>query len=318
MTVVADRPTLDGSQGTETAGGDGILAPRRTAASGRRRLAVCVAAALGAILVTATAAGDSIIAQTIPGHWRLTWSDEFIGPPGTAPDPALWRPHTGGHGWGNEEREMHTADTANAALDGNGHLAITARRDTSGVHTCWYGPCTYTSARLTTLGTFSPQYGRIEARIRLPHGRGMWPAFWMLGANGAEVGWLNGGEIDIMENVGHDMRTVFGSLHGPGPRYGKNGLTAAYRLPGGASFADDFHTFAVTWAPDTISWFVDGHRYQTRTPADTGSDGWVFNHPFFLVLNLAVGGTWPGDPDTRTPFPQSMLVDYVRIYEPAG
>jgi len=260
---------------------------------------------------------DPAAPQPAAGQWQLAWADEFTGPAGAAPDPATWRPDTGGDGWGNSEREYYTADPANAALDGAGHLAITARRDATGTHTCWYGPCAYTSARLTTLGTFTQQYGRIDARIRLPQGQGIWPAFWMLGANNAAVGWPNAGEIDVMENIGQDMRTVHGSLHGPGPGYADNANTAAYRLPPGQSFADDFHVFTITWAQDTISWYVDGHRYQTRTPADAGPGGWVFNSPFYLLLNLAVGGTWPGDPDAGTDFPQTMLVDYIRVYTAA-
>lgn len=146
----------------------------------------------------------------------------------------------------------------------------------------------------------------------MPRGQGMWPAFWMLGADFGQVGWPASGEIDIMENVGFEPSTVHGTLHGPGYS-GGNGIGAGYTLPGGEQFADDFHTFAVDWAPDRISWSVDGQVYQTRTPADTGGNPWVFNKPFFLILNLAVGGDWPGPPDGNTTFPQELVVDYVRV-----
>jgi hypothetical protein len=153
--------------------------------------------------------------------------------------------------------------------------------------------------------------------MKIPRGQGMWPAFWMLGNDIGQVGWPNSGEIDVMENVGFEPSTVHGTLHGPGYS-GTGGIGAAYTLPGGQKFADAFHTFAVDWSPEAITWSVDGTVYQRRTPADLGGQKWVFNKPFFLILNLAVGGYWPGDPDGSTVLPQQLLVDYVRVSTDSG
>jgi beta-glucanase (GH16 family) len=242
----------------------------------------------------------------------LTWSDEFNGVAGTAPDSGKWVRESGGSGWGNNELQYYTSSTSNAAMDGNGHLVITARKENPAGYGCWYGSCQYTSARLNTAGRFTQAYGRFEARIKVPRGQGLWPAFWMLGDNIGSVGWPASGEIDVMENVGYEPGTVHGSLHGPGYS-GGNPLTGWYTLPGGAALADSFHTFAVDWVPDSVTFYIDGIQYQRRTPADTSSP-WVFNHPFFLILNVAVGGNWPGSPNASTSFPQQMVVDYVRVY----
>ncbi|KOU29712.1 1,3-beta-glucanase [Streptomyces sp. WM6372] len=240
-----------------------------------------------------------------------TFSDEFDGPAGAAADPGKWQTETGDN-VNNHERQYYTAGNRNAALDGQGHLVITARRENPGNYACWYGRCEYTSARLNTAGRFTQAYGHVEARLKVPRGQGMWPAFWMLGNDIGQVGWPNSGEIDVMENVGFEPSTIHGTLHGPGYS-GSGGIGAAYTLPGGQAFADAFHTFAVDWAPDAISWSVDGAVYQRRTPADLGGRTWAFNKPFFLILNLAVGGYWPGDPDGGTAFPQQLVVDHVRV-----
>nr|WP_239088346.1 glycoside hydrolase family 16 protein [Planosporangium mesophilum] len=241
----------------------------------------------------------------------LTFADEFNGAAGTAPDSSKWVRETGGGGWGNQELEYYTTSTSNAALDGNGNLVITARRENPAGYSCWYGSCQYTSARLTTNGKFTQAYGRFEARIKIPRGQGMWPAFWMLGNNIGSVGWPNSGEIDIMENVGKEPNAVHGSLHGPGYS-GGNPLTGTYNL--GRPFADDFHTFAVDWTPGAVAWSVDGVQYLRHTSAETNGNPWVFDHPFFMILNVAVGGVWPGSPDGSTVFPQQMVIDYVRVY----
>ncbi|MFF3935106.1 family 16 glycosylhydrolase, partial [Streptomyces phaeofaciens] len=241
----------------------------------------------------------------------VTFSDEFDGPAGSAVDGSKWQIETGDN-VNNHERQYYTAGNRNAALDGQGHLAITARRENPGNYQCWYGRCEYTSARLNTAGRFTTTYGRVEARMKIPRGQGMWPAFWMLGNDIGQVGWPNSGEIDVMENVGFEPSTVHGTLHGPGYS-GSGGIGAGYSLPGGQAFADAFHTFAVDWSPNAITWSVDGTVYQRRTPADLGGRQWVFDKPFFLILNLAVGGYWPGDPDGGTAFPQQLLVDYVRV-----
>ncbi|MEV6108011.1 family 16 glycosylhydrolase [Streptomyces sp. NPDC051940] len=241
----------------------------------------------------------------------VTFEDTFDGPAGAAADGGKWLIETGDN-VNNHERQYYTAGSANAALDGQGNLVITARRENPGNYQCWYGRCEYTSARLNTSGRFTQTYGHVEARMKIPRGQGMWPAFWMLGNDIGSVGWPASGEIDVMENVGFEPSTVHGTLHGPGYS-GAEGIGGAYTLPGGGAFADAFHTFAVDWAPDAITWSVDGNVYQRRTPADLGGDPWVFNKPFFLILNLAVGGYWPGDPDGSTVFPQRLVVDYVRV-----
>ncbi|MFJ7999322.1 ricin-type beta-trefoil lectin domain protein [Streptomyces sp. NPDC096310] len=241
----------------------------------------------------------------------VTFNDDFNGPAGSAVDGSKWQIETGDN-VNNHERQFYTAGNNNAALDGQGNLVITARRENPGNYQCWYGRCEYTSARLNTSGKFTSTYGHVEARMKVPRGQGMWPAFWMLGNDIGSVGWPNSGEIDVMENVGFEPGTVHGTLHGPGYS-GSGGIGAGYTLPGGQAFADAFHTFAVDWAPDSITWSVDGNVYQRRTPADLGGRAWAFNKPFFLILNLAVGGYWPGDPDGSTPFPGQLVVDYVRV-----
>ncbi|GHK02788.1 ricin-type beta-trefoil lectin domain protein [Streptomyces sp. NPDC003753] len=271
----------------------------------------------GLVLLVASALAAAVLITTGPVTNRasaataaVTWSDDFDGSAGSAPDPAKWTLETGGSGNGNHELQYYTAGNRNAALDGDGHLVITARKNTDPGLQCWNGPCQYTSARLNTARSFTQAYGHFEARIKIPRGRGVWPAFWMLGDGGAR--WPDNGEIDVMENVGHEPGVVHGTIHGPGYS-GSGGIGAAYTLPGGKAFADDFHVFAVDWSPTTITWTVDGHAYETRTPSDLGGKKWVYDHPFFLILNLAVGGDWPGSPDATTSFPQTMVIDYVHV-----
>ncbi|GEC02620.1 hydrolase [Streptomyces spinoverrucosus] len=275
-----------------------------------RLLRRCLLGALSAVLLASAAVAAP--AQAEPAGVRaVTFSDTFDGPAGAAVDSSKWQIETGDN-VNNHERQYYTSGTNNAALDGQGHLVITARKENPGNYQCWYGRCEYTSARLNTAGKFTAQYGHIEARMKIPRGQGMWPAFWMLGHDLGDVGWPDSGEIDIMENVGFEPSTVHGTIHGPG-YFGSGGIGAAYSLPNGQAFADGFHTFAVDWAPDSITWSVDGTVYQRRTPADLGGRQWVFNKPFFLILNLAVGGYWPGDPDGSTVFPQQLVVDHVSV-----
>ena len=244
---------------------------------------------------------------------RLIWSDDFSGSAGAAPNSAKWQLESGGGGWGNDELEYYTGRPNNVSLDGGGHLAITARAET------YTGPDgvtrNYTSARIQTKGLFATAYGRIEARIKLPAGRGLWPAFWALGQGIDTIGWPWCGEFDVMENLGSDPFTVYGSIHGPqaGARRGQYGLTTAVRSR--SSLATGFHTYGVTWSPDRIVFSLDGVAYSTRTPASLApGQRWVFNQRFFLLLNLAVGGDWPGSPGAGTHFPATMLVDWVRVY----
>ena len=246
--------------------------------------------------------------------WTLVWSDEFDGRKGAAVDSRKWSFDIGGKGWGNHELETYTNRTANAHLD-RGSLVITALKET------FKGPDNitrnFTSARILTKNKFSQTYGRFEARIKIPYGQGIWPAFWLLGDNIDVARWPTCGEIDIMENIGKEPSIVHGTFHGPGYS-GAGGIGAAYKLAGGKKFSDDFHVFSLEWEPNVLRFYVDGVLYKTRTPADLPSGAnWVFDHPFFIILNLAVGGDWPGKPDKTTVFPQQMLVDYVRVYQRA-
>ncbi|WP_406674751.1 lectin [Nonomuraea sp. N2-4H] len=273
----------------------------------RKRLLLAIGTVLAAIAALVVPMTGTASAAPAPGP--LVWSDEFDGPAGSPVDGSKWRFDIGGGGWGNNEHQYYTDSTRNAALDGNGNLVITARRENPAGDQCHYGTCLYTSARLLTLGTFSQTYGRFEARMKLPRGQGIWPAFWMLGG----TNWPDDGEIDIMENIGREPNTVHGTIHGPGYS-GGGGIGAGYTI--GSPFADAFHTFAVDWSPNLIVWYVDGVEYQRRTPADLGGRRWVFDHPFFMIMNVAVGGDWPGYPDGTTTFPQTLTVDYVRVYAP--
>jgi beta-glucanase (GH16 family) len=242
--------------------------------------------------------------------WVLTWSDEFNGPDGESPDSTKWIVEAGGNGWGNNELEYYTPSRHNVRLE-NRRLVIEAEKEqftgTDGVKR------DYTSARLKTQGRFSQAYGRFEARIQVPKGPGVWPAFWLLGEDFSTTGWPECGEIDIMENVGGEPTTIHGTIHGPGYS-GDKALTERFILPQG-QFSDDFHIFSVEWEPQVIRFYVDDRRYATRTARDLPAGArWVFDHPFFVVLNLAIGGDMPGSPDSTTVFPQRMLVDYVRVY----
>ncbi|WP_033345499.1 glycoside hydrolase family 16 protein [Catenuloplanes japonicus] len=245
----------------------------------------------------------------------LVWSDEFNGAAGTRPDGNKWVQETGGHGWGNNELQYYTNSASNSALDGNGNMVITARRENPAGYQCHYGSCQYTSARLMTNGKFTQTYGRFEARLKLPKGQGIWPAFWMLGADIGSVGWPNSGEIDIMENVGKEPNTVYGTIHGPGY---SGGAGPSGSKVNNAPLGDAFHTYAVDWSPNLIVWYLDGVEFTRKTPANIGGNRWVFDKPFFMIMNLAVGGNWPGNPDGSTQFPQSLVADYVRVYSLDG
>jgi beta-glucanase (GH16 family) len=239
------------------------------------------------------------------------WSDEFSGPAGAAPNPAKWTAQTGG-GWGGNELECYTGRASNVSLDGAGHLAITAQRETC---TDANGrTCRYTSARLQTNGLFQTTYGELEARLKLPAGQGLWPAFWALGSDIDSVGWPASGEIDVMESIGNNPFSVYGSIHGPvSGSMTPYGITVAHTSP--VSLADGFHTYGVTWSPSSIVFTLDGVPYASDSPAALAAGRqWVFGKPFFLLLDLAVGGTWPGSPDATTPFPATLLVDWVRVY----
>ncbi len=244
------------------------------------------------------------------GGWQLVWSDDFTNADGSSPDPAKWGYDIGNgdNGWGNAQLEYDTSRTNNIRIQG-GNLVIEADQES-------YGGFDYTSGRMNTKGKWSWTYGRIEARIKIPRGQGIWPAFWMLGANIDPVGWPTCGEIDIMENIGKtsDQGTDHGTMHGPGYS-GGNGIGGTYTLPGGAKLSDDFHIYAIEWTTNQIKWYLDNNLFFTATPASLpAGTTWVFTAPQFIILNVAVGGYWPGYPDGTTVFPQQMLVDYVHVY----
>jgi beta-glucanase (GH16 family) len=250
-----------------------------------------------------------------PAGWKLAWQDEFDSPIGTKPDPRKWGYDLGGGGWGNSELEFYTNSAANAAMDGQGNLVITAAKiaDPAAAKLfCWYGACKYTSARLLSKGLYEFTYGRIEGRMRIPFGQGIWPAFWMLSSDVCGLGWPACGEMDIMENIGREPAVVHGTVHGPGYS-GANGIGKPYQIISG-SFAGDFHVYAVEWEKDQIRWYVDDQLYFSLSPAQVKGK-WVFDHPFFMILNVAVGGGWPGDPNASSTFPQKLTVDYIRVYQ---
>jgi len=241
-------------------------------------------------------------AQTIPG-WELAWSDEFAQTDGSVPNPDNWGYDLGGSGWGNGELQYYTRSTNNARIE-SGHLVIEAHQESMGGRS-------FTSARLVTKRKWAWTYGRIEARIKVPSGQGMWPAFWMLGADIDAVGWPACGEIDIMENIGREPRIVHGTIHGPGYS-GSGGVGGSHTVQ--TNLANAFHVFAVEWEPNVIRWYLDDHHYFTATQDSIGNSTWAFDDRHFILLNVAVGGGWPGPPDETTVFPQRMEVDYVRVY----
>lgn len=236
----------------------------------------------------------------LPG-WTLVWQDEFDG---RTIDPNNWTFDLGGGGWGNGEAEYYTSRQENARVE-DGMLIIEARQEK-------FEDSYYTSARLKTQGLQTFQYGRVEARLKVPEGKGLWPAFWMLGADFNGSNWPDCGEIDIMEYIGKEPDLIMGTLHGPGYS-GALGLSQWNRQT--YNIADDFHTYAIEWEMDEIRWYYDGQHYHTVISADVGDQEWVFDHPFFIILNLAVGGTLPGPVGLDTVFPTQLYVDYVRVYQ---
>lgn len=237
-------------------------------------------------------------------NYQLTWQDEFDGPAGTLPDATKWNFDIG-TGWGNSQLEFDTDRAENASLDGDGNLAIVARRES-------FAGSAFTSARITTKGKLDQTYGRFEARIKMPWGPGIWPAFWLLGSNIDEVDWPQCGEIDIMEYRGQEPNIIHGSVHGPGYSGGA-AITKSFSFEKGR-FDTDFHVFAVEWGEGFINYFVDENLYLSLTPTDVTGE-WVYDHAFHVILNLAVGGDYVGFPTSQTNFPQTMLVDYVRVYQ---
>jgi beta-glucanase (GH16 family) len=240
-------------------------------------------------------------------NWQLVWQDEFESFAGESPNSANWTYDigTGNNGWGNQELQYYTDRQENVYLDGDGNLAITARRES-------FGGRPFTSARIKTQGLFEQAYGRFEARIKMPWGPGIWPAFWMLGNDIETVGWPQTGEIDIMEYRGQQTNIINGTVHGPGYSGGA-AITKTFGFTDNR-FDVDFHLFAVEWGKNYLRFYVDEVLYQEIKPEDLPGP-WVFDKPFFIILNVAVGGNYVGFPTSQTPFPQTMLVDYVRVYK---
>jgi beta-glucanase (GH16 family) len=328
----AEAAASDGEEpGLELVASHG--APPRPEPARRGRLPWWRPAALGLGLVALSVASfwlgrrTAPRAEPAPGPMSVwgspAWSDEFNGPRGSAPDPTAWAYDVGNNaGWGNNELEVYCAalsamppcDPANpnAFLDGHGNLVIRAIRTGGGK---------WTSARLKTDGLREFQYGRVEARMKLPVGAGLWSAFWMLGTDIAKVGWPDCGSIDVVENVpGLGPSTIRSTIHGPGYA-GANGLLQDYALPGAGRVDDGgYHAYGVIRSPGMLQFYVDGptNVFFVRTASDVPRDGrWAFDHPFFLLLSLAVGGQWPGPPSSSTPNPSQILVDYVRAYQAA-
>ncbi len=254
-------------------------------------------------------------AYAATGDWQLKWSDEFNGTAGTGVDTSKWTYETGGGGWGNGELENYTNRTDNVYMEqdpgnpNNRFLTIKAIKEN-------YGGNQYTSGRIITRDKFEFTYGKVEMRAKLPVGQGIWPAFWMLGSDiGEGRNWPDCGELDIMEFVGSTPTKVYGTIHGPAYN-GGGGIGAWHNNPEG--FNNDFHTYSVEWEPNVVRWYFDGQLFQQRTPDDLFGRTWVFDHDAFIILNLAVGGAWPGAPDASTVFPQKYTVDYVRVYQREG
>lgn len=271
---------------------------------------------LTALTLNACNTGDE--GQDVPKrNWTLTWQDEFNGSAGAAPDATKWTYDIGkgpnNDGWGNDELQEYTNHAENVSLDGKGNLLITAIEPIKD-H--------YTSGRIKTKGLFDQKYGRFEARIKTPYGPGLWPAFWMLGSDIDTNEWPQCGEIDIMELQGKRPEVIQGTLHGPGfngseKEKGKQAITKYHALTN-SRYDADFHVFAVEWDEDKIDYYVDDYLYQRIEKGDIPEGGeWVFDHNFFLLLNVAVGGTFGGNPNSGTVFPQTMTVDYVRVYKAA-
>jgi beta-glucanase (GH16 family) len=238
--------------------------------------------------------------------------DEFSGTAGAPPDPGKWIHETGGGGWGNNELECYTSSTSNAHLDGLGDLLIVARRAPGTV--CTDGNVNnYTSARLDSRWSF--QYGEIDVRAKMPTGQGIWPAFWAMGTNFPQVGWPSAGEMDFSEVIGKQPSIDHVAVHGPRGG-GKTDYSILAQLDSGVDLSQAFHTYSAKWSSRSISFYFDGTLVRTINTSDVpGGSRWVFDHPFYKLLNVAVGGRWPGEPDSTTTWPQVMTIDYVRVYQ---
>ena len=287
-------------------------------------------APIGALIAISVALSLVVnpVADAAPKKLKLLWSDEFNGKKGARPSAKVWSAEIGGGGWGNSERQYYTDKSANASMDGAGRLIITADRISNEyaeqigtvpgtediLNRC--SECQFTSARLKTARKLSFMYGRVEARIKMPVGVGTWPAFWMLGGDLLDgVPWPECGEIDIMEFRGDISDRATHALHGPTTPKG-SGLGAAFLSY--EPLSNGFHTYAIEWKKDRIDFIVDGRVNGTFSVADTGRRGWVYNQEFFLILNLAMGGTYAGEYIDPTLNQAQLSVDYIRFYSVNG
>jgi beta-glucanase (GH16 family) len=289
--------------------------------SARATLAILVVACAACTDSAPTTAGNARPTESaLPTEWAQIWSDEFDGPAGAPVDSTKWINDlgdgcsTGNCGWGNNELEHYSDDRSNISLNGQGQLAIVGK-PVPPVLKCYYGPCRYTSAKITTRGKMLVSAtGRVEARIKLPAGQGLWPAFWMLGSTCPQVGWPDCGEIDIMESKGSLPTLSSSALHGPGYS-GQTPFANWQKFPSGS--ITDFHTYAVEWNPRSVQWFVDGVPHYQVGATDIHAFGKsVLGKSFFVILNLAIGGHFDGNPRSDSIFPATMLVDYVRVFHP--
>ncbi len=242
-----------------------------------------------------------------PGKWQLVWQDEFNG---NHVDLARWEFEVNADGGGNNELQYYVTNNASVK---DGSLVIEVRKEK---YTGPEGTRQFTSSRMRTKGRGDWKYGRFEMRAKLPTGQGYWPAFWMLPTDEIYGGWPHSGEIDIMEIIGHKPGTLHGTLHYANPERNHTFRGTNTTLAVG-TFADAFHTFRLDWETNTMRWYLDNQLYQTQTNWTSGTNSFPapFDQRFHIVLNLAVGGNWPGNPDTNTIFPQAMIVDYVRVYQ---
>lgn len=264
--------------------------------------------AISTLLVTMSCSTDAT-QKLEKRNWQLAWSDEFNGTLGESPDATKWVYDigTGDNGWGNKELQYYTNRPQNISMDGAGNLVITAIKEN-------FQTASYTSARIKTKGILEQKYGRFEARLKTPYGLGLWPAFWMLGDNAEFPTWPTCGEIDIMELRGQQPNIIQSSIHGPG-YYGADPITGKNTLID-SRYDTDFHVFAVEWDESKIDFFVDDYLFKRIERSEVEARGnWVFDHPFYMILNVAVGGNFLGNPNSLTPFPQKMTIDYVRAYK---
>ncbi|GLR17635.1 family 16 glycosylhydrolase [Portibacter lacus] len=232
------------------------------------------------------------------------WEDDFLG---NDINSDYWTHETGNNGWGNNELQNYTDNAKNSFVSA-GYLFIEAKEEN-------FEGSNYTSARMKTEDKYEMKYGRIDIRAKLPEGKGIWPALWMLGGNFQEVDWPKCGEIDIMELIGSQPKIAHGTAHFGNSPGDKGSLTKSTFLSGGKKFSEEFHVFSMIWREDYLEWLVDGKSFHIIRPADLGEYAWPFNEEFFFIFNVAVGGDWPGSPNETTVFPQRMLVDYVRVYQ---